>query len=337
MKYYTKNTTLSLIVIFLLFMASCRKASTEVLEKTALKKVGSEFIENVSKKSFKEISELGLSKEATDFVIKNFDDDLTKQFLKIASENRNFLNTVKRNPKFIDTWKIFAETNFGSKPKQLSWINRELANEKFTLKKVGQKVEILDSKTNKLLGTFEKDKLVANAGKGGKNLNPILNIHPLIPNTHIKTGQSSTYSDGLGRVEKMVCPLLTKEIKVERSVIEQGLSKKIKNGLEEIDELGNPIKVKAGYSKYKDDGGHLLANMFGGSSEQINYLPMSNEANKKSFKKLETYLSKCIDEGKEVSEFTVIPKYKGKIGRPDKFYISYYVDGKHFSQKIMNH
>jgi hypothetical protein len=335
MKYYKKNIILSFIVI--IFIISCKKASTEVIEKTVLKDVGNEIIEKVTKNSIKELSELGLSKEAREFVAKNFDDDLTKQFLKVASENIKFLKTVKRNPKFLDTWKFFAETNFCSNPEQLSWINRELANEKFTFKKVGQKVEILDSKTNKLLGTFEKDRLVANAGKGGKELNPILNIHPLIPNTHIKTGQSSTYSDGLGRVKKMACPLLTKEIKVERSVIEQGLSKKIKNGIEEIDELGNPIKVKAGYSKYKDDGGHLLANMFGGSSEQINYLPMSNEANKKSFKKLETYLSKCIDEGKEISEFTIIPKYKGKIGRPDKFYISYYVDGKHFSQKIMNH
>lgn len=330
------NTRSILLLSFLLLALSCKKASTEVIEKTALKEVGTELIEKITKNSAKELSELGLSKEVGEFISKNFDDDLTRQFLKIVSENKNFLNTVKRNPKFLETWKVFSETNFGSNPKQLSWINRELANENFIFKKSGKNVELLDSKTNKLLGIFEKDRITAIAGEGGKKLNPLLNIHPLIPNSHYKIGNNSTYSDAFGRVEKMVSPLLSKETKVIRSEIQQGLSKTIKNGKVLFDEAGNPVRSKTGYIRSTDDGGHLLANIFGGSSEQINYLPMSNDVNKKSFKKLEMYLSKCIDDGKKVSEFTVIPKFKGKDNRPDKFYISYYIDGKHFSQKIIN-
>ena len=117
------------------------------------------LIEKVTKNSATELSELGLSKEAREFVAKNFDDDLTKQFLKIVSENKTFLNTVKRNPKFLETWKVFSETNFGSNPKQLSWINRELTNENYTFKKAGENVELFEIKSNKLIATFKKDKI----------------------------------------------------------------------------------------------------------------------------------------------------------------------------------
>lgn len=331
------NTKLIFLLSLILLISSCRKTSTEILEKTALKEVSTELIEKITKNSAKELSELGLSKEVTEFVAKNFDDDLTKQFLKLASENKKFLTYAKSNPAFINTWKTFSETNFASNPNQIRWINSAIDQEKYSFKKIGQNVELIDTKTNKLLGTFEKDRITAIAGEGGNKLNPLLNIHPLMPNTRYKIGNNSTYSDALGRVEKMVSPLLSKETKVVRSEIQQGLSKTIKNGKVLFDKAGNPIKSKTGYIRSSDDGGHLLANLFGGPSEQINYLPMSNEANKKSFKKLEIYLSKCVNDGKKVSEFTVIPKFKGKDWRPDKFYISYYIDGKHFSQKITNH
>lgn len=330
------NIYSALLFLLLISVTSCRKASTELIEKTAIKEFGTEIIEKATRNTIEELSELGLSKEGKEFIVKNFDEDLTKQFLKVASENKTFLNTAKRNPKFLETWKIFAETNFGSNPSQLSWITRELSNEKYTFKNVGQTVELLDSKTNKLLGTFENERLVAKASKGGKKLNPLLNIHPLIPNTQYKIGSISTFSDKFGRVEKMTCPLLSTENKVLRNAQEQGLSKKLKDGRIVFDELGNPIKVKAGYYKYSDDGGHLLSNVHGGISEQINVLPMTNDANKKYFKEIENKLSKALSKGKKVTDYTVSPKYSGKSGRPDKFKISYYIDGEFFSKTISN-
>lgn len=350
------NTKLLLLLSFLLLVTSCRKAATEVIEesglkkvgievieKTGLKEVGTEVIEKVTKNSVTELSELGFSKDSREFIANNFDDDLTKKILKVTSENKKFLNTVKRNPKFLETWKVFAETNFGSNPEQLSWINRMLANENYTFKKVGESVELLDSKTNKLLGTFEKDRIVVKAGKGGNDLNPLLNMrpsitnrYPLLPNAHYKLENYSFFIDEFGRVKKMVCPLMTNETKVVRSPIEQGLSKKLKDGRVIVDEFGNPIKVKAGYYRYSDDGGHLLANTHGGISEQINVLPMTNDANKIYFKEIEKKISKAISEGKSVKDYTVIPKYTAKGGRPDKFLVSYYIDGEYLSKIIMN-
>ena len=87
------NTNPLIIVLLLILVSSCRKASTEVLEKTAIKEVGTELIEKVTKNSVTELSELGLSKEAREFVAKNFDDDLRKQFLKVASEN-NLVDSI---------------------------------------------------------------------------------------------------------------------------------------------------------------------------------------------------------------------------------------------------
>jgi hypothetical protein len=339
------NPNLLILLSLILLVSSCRKTSTEILEKTALKEVGTELIEKITKNSAKELSELGLSKEATEFVAKNFDDDLTKQFLKVASENKTFLTYAKSNPAFINTWKTFSETNFASNPNQIRWINSAIDQEKYSFKKIGQSLELIDSKTNKLIATFEKDKITATAGTGYKDLNPFLNMrnkHPLLPNAKYEIQNANSnlktyfHSDAYGRVEKMMCPLVSNKNKILRSPQEQGLSKILKDGKVLFDEAGNPIRSKTGYIRSTDDGGHLLANLFGGPSEQINYLPMSNDVNKKSFKKLEVYLSKCIDDGKKVSEFTVIPKFKGKSGRPDKIYISYYIDGKYFSQKIMN-
>lgn len=335
MKLINKSKLLIAILTFLL-ITSCRKTTSEVIEKTALKEVGSEIIEKITKNSAKELSELGLSKEVGEFVAKNFDDDLTKQFLKVASENKNFLTYAKSNPAFLNTWKTFSETNFASNPNQIRWINSAIDNGKYSLKKVGESVKLLDSKTNKLLGTFEKDRITAIAGEGGKKLNPLLNIHPLMPNTHYKIGNNYTYSDALGRVEKMVCPIMSNETKVARSGIEQGLSKKLKDGRVILDEFGNPTKVKAGYYRYSDDGGHLLANTHGGISEQINVLPMTNNANKVYFKEIENKITKAISEGKTVKDYTVSPKFTGKSGRPDKFKVSYYIDGEYFSKTIMN-
>ncbi|MGQ7945090.1 DNA/RNA non-specific endonuclease [Flavobacterium sp. WC2509] len=330
------STKLIFLLSLILLISSCRKTSTEILEKTALKEVSTELIEKITKNSAKELSELGLSKEVTEFVAKNFDDDLTKQFLKLASENKKFLTYAKSNPAFINTWKTFSETKFASNPNQIRWINSAIDQEKYSFKKIGQSVELIDSKTNKLLGTFEKDRITAIAGEGGNKLNPLLNIHPLMPNTRYKIGNNSTYSDAFGRVKKMVCPLMSNETKVARSGIEQGLSKKLKDGRIILDEFGNPIKVKAGYYRYSDDGGHLLANTHGGISEQINVLPMTNDANKIHFKAIENKISKALSEGKTIKDYTVSPKFTGKSGRPDKFKVSYYIDGQYYSKQIMN-
>ncbi len=157
-----------------------------------------------------------------------------------------------------------------------------------------------------------------------------------MPNTRYKIGNNSIYSDVLGRVEKMVCPIMSNETKVVRSGLEQGLSKKLKDGKVIVDEFGNPIKVKAGYYRYSDDGGHLLANTHGGISEQINVLPMTNEANKIHFREIENKISKALSEGKTVKDYTVYPKFNGKSGRPVKFKISFYIDGEYFSKTILN-
>lgn len=337
------NTKPLIILLILILVSSCRKASTEVLEKTALKEVGNELVEKVTKNSAKELSELGLSKEVGEFIATNLDNDLTKKFLKIASENEKFLTYAKSNPAFINTWKIFSETKFASNPEQIRWINSAIDKEKYSFKKVGASVELFETKSNKFIATFEKDRIVVKAGKGGNDLNPFLNMrpsitnkYPLLPNAHYKLENSSFFIDEFGRVKKMVCPQMSNETKVVRSSIEQGLSKKIKGGRVIVDEFGNPIKVKAGYFRYSDDGGHLLANTHGGISEQINVLPMTNNANKKYFKEIENKISIAISKGKTVKDYAVIPKYTGKSGRPDKFKVSYYIDGEYFSKVILN-
>lgn len=330
---------------------SCRQAGKEVgeiFEKKVGSKLEKKIVEKVVKTTMltraseeivesyvKEISEIGLSKEAKEYALANFDNQIIEKFLKIVKTEKKFLANINSNPAFLKSWKTFSNTGFSSNINQFNRIQQDFGNDKYILKVVGDGVEIVESRSGNLLGKFENDKIVAFAGKGGKELNPILNIHPLIPNTQYKLKNLTFDSDKFGRVEKMNCPLLSKELKVERNKIEQGLSKRIKDGRLRKDEKGDLITGKdSNYYYSTDDGGHLLANLFGGPSEQINYLPMSNEANKVTLKKLETFLSKQLNEGKKVSDFTVSPKFKGRSRRPERLYISYYVNGKYFSQVI---
>ncbi len=87
------NISPLLLLLFLFFVSSCRKAATEVIEESGLKKVGTEIIErigtkeikneiteNLLKKTIKELSESGLSKESSNIILKEFDEDLILKF-----------------------------------------------------------------------------------------------------------------------------------------------------------------------------------------------------------------------------------------------------------------
>ena len=79
------------------------------------------------------------------------------------------------------------------------------------------------------------------------------------------------------------------------------------------------------------DGGHLLANMFGGGPEDVNLVPMLKDVNRgagDSFGQLEGKWRQLIDQNPGTKiEVRVEPHYSGDVPTPDRIDVTWTVDG----------
>ena len=90
-----------------------------------------------------------------------------------------------------------------------------------------------------------------------------------------------------------------------------------------------------------DDGGHLIARVFGGSKDIDNLVPQSKYINR-PFKEngdwynMEQDWQKAIKGGKTIKNIKIEVKYKGENQRPTQFQVEYEIDNKQFQRRIMN-
>ncbi|WP_330993516.1 DNA/RNA non-specific endonuclease, partial [Pluralibacter gergoviae] len=75
-----------------------------------------------------------------------------------------------------------------------------------------------------------------------------------------------------------------------------------------------------------DEGGHLIASIFGGPREKINIIPMDGNLNKGAWKSMENTWGNALKDGKKV-EVKIEPVYIGDSKRPDSFSVTYSIDG----------
>ncbi|ARZ65615.1 cytoplasmic protein [Bacillus thuringiensis] len=71
-----------------------------------------------------------------------------------------------------------------------------------------------------------------------------------------------------------------------------------------------------------DDGGHLIATIFKGSSNMDNLVPMNSNLNRGEWKKLENEWANALNDGDKV-RVKITPNYSGNSKRPDSFVIRY--------------
>ncbi|MCX5815167.1 MAG: DNA/RNA non-specific endonuclease [Proteobacteria bacterium] len=91
------------------------------------------------------------------------------------------------------------------------------------------------------------------------------------------------------------------------------------------------------YGNKLDDGGHLIANEFGGIPEQINLVPMESTTNRHGeWRLMEKDLEKAIANNQKISEFRGHCIYDDSSKRPSGFEVTYNVDGKPVSVYIDN-
>ncbi|WP_239928902.1 DNA/RNA non-specific endonuclease [Photobacterium sanguinicancri] len=157
-----------------------------------------------------------------------------------------------------------------------------------------------------------------------KNLEPVIKLAPgkkggwnktlnkdLQSNAIYKVGNYTYRTDDLGRVKSVSGELDLS--KVDRNTYQQakaGKSHGIKDGL--ID----------------DEGGHLIASIFKGPGEQINYAAMDGNLNKGAWKRMENKWAKALkgDPPKKV-EVEINAIYDGDSKRPSTFDVFYEIDG----------
>uniref|UniRef100_UPI003734D5B9 DNA/RNA non-specific endonuclease n=1 Tax=Vibrio atypicus TaxID=558271 RepID=UPI003734D5B9 len=79
----------------------------------------------------------------------------------------------------------------------------------------------------------------------------------------------------------------------------------------------------------EDDGGHLIASIFDGAGEQINYAPMNANLNRGAWKAMENRWAKALNgDPPKTVKIDIQPIYEGNSKRPEAFEVIYEIDGK---------
>lgn len=88
--------------------------------------------------------------------------------------------------------------------------------------------------------------------------------------------------------------------------------------------------------KQGDEGGHLMANRFGGEPGPENLVPQNFHLNRGEWKAMENSWERALRSGKDVTDVRIRPIYDGKSIRPYKIDVRYTVDGKAYSKTFYN-
>lgn len=226
-----------------------------------------------------------------------------KLLLRIPSDEKGRIDAIikcladsGRNPEVVDCRGVTSIRYNIEKP---TWESKEVGEEN------GKKVYELNAGKN-ADGTRNPDRV-------------LLNQHPLPENSIFKVkmadGVQATFeTDDQGRV----CKVSVKEVRI----VPDG------ERLRDSNRTIETKNIKDGCNS--DDGGHLLGDEFGGSSDQINLVPMDGHVNEHGDWRLMEKNIEAALKGppqRAVTDFQVIVRYDGASSRPTSFRVSYRVEG----------
>lgn len=152
--------------------------------------------------------------------------------------------------------------------------------------------------------------------------NDEFNALPLKSN-HTYVSRHATFkTDANGRVNKVEIAQLQKDPNFDYDLY--------RNGHQQT----KSVAVKGGIHG-ADDGGHLLANQFGGPGEQINIVPMSSTLNRYpgDWWQMEQDWASKIQNGVNITNIKIDIIYSSN-GRPTNFNVSWYENG---IQQFLSH
>jgi hypothetical protein len=167
----------------------------------------------------------------------------------------------------------------------------------------------------KLRGKTPDADYIVEGGRKGKGWNEFLNQGLESNKKYLVDSRYLYETDEFGRVQKVSGKL---ELKPRgRNKYQQVRSLEIKDGI-----IG------------EDEGGHLIAQIFNGPGEQINYVPQKAVLNNGAWKMMEKEWADALKQGKKVK--VEISMIYDKTKRPELFRVFYEIDGEEIIKTFKN-
>ncbi len=194
---------------------------------------------------------------------------------------------------------------------KVSWPKEDVKSGSFDLyMKASPKKKVIDDFTS---GTKIEEVKLKSGKKGAWNKELSKSLKP---KTRYNVDGYLYDTDDLGRVKSVKGKL--KLNKKGRNTYQQQKSVTLKDGV-----------------KGQDDGGHLIAQIFDGPGEQINYVPQKSSLNRGEWKTMEMEWKKALEAGKEV-EIDIQNVFSGESKRPNAQLVTYKIDGNTFKEIFDN-
>jgi hypothetical protein len=263
-------------------------------------KNGAELIDDLGAEVVDKLDNIG--DEALSKIDDAIDVDAGKSINKLVKEGTppNFLE-------YESTTLNIAKKQKGAK--LTSAETEAIINREKSFVEAGDLDEIANSKTTLPDGTVEYSK----GTKGGwnKELNK-----PLQSSSKYKIGKNTYETDGSSRVTNVKGELDLQT--AERNSYQQRKGVTSKDG-----------------DIATDQGGHLIASIFNGAGEQINYVPMLQRLNQGAWRSMEATWQTALQAGKKV-EVDIKVIYEGTSKRPKKFEVDYKIGEDIFQREFNN-
>lgn len=326
-------------IILLILLVSYFNSNAQLLKKISTK-IGISIFEESGEK----VLSRELGSEITERIVKQYNDDVIESLGKALADNPKLKKLVLSDDEALKVLAKISKSKVCRNEKVVSHLTKIMKSqgeEKFFKRYLFTNIDdklVINTRLNTPNGKVIKEianikevdnVLIIEARQGGKknNLNDLLNRAELIPNSIYKVkgkynlNSYSTKTDDFGNVKKVYGTLTRKaKSKIERS---KDIQKKVrvkKNGIN------------------GDDGGHLIANQFGGGSEMINLIPMrGKELNRPGgeYYKMEQEWAKALEKGKKV-DYKIKTLYPNNSKRPEKIIVTYTIEGEKRTTKVFN-
>lgn len=312
-------------ILSLLVCVSCNKIAKQGI-KVAEKEVVEETMKKTISKSLQERLEATVGTKAA------------AKLVNVLEDKPDLLSLLEKNGDIFYTW-VYLNKQLPKSSLNYDFVKLFLYSEKYSKlgRFGGNKIENFVYKEGKDGEVFIMSKSGLNLGKisifydpprvslyevnEGKVIrNMFANIHPF-PNVQYDLGGVTYKTDSWGRV-------ISSEFTIDKNY----MSKPNLYNAKDITAIG---KLKGGM--VGDDGGHLLAQQFGGSSTVLNVVPMKASVNRTGeYKRLEKLWNKAADEGKVVKTKVNLKYGNTNTERPDWIEVKYEINGETFTKLIAN-
>lgn len=319
-----KKSSLIILVSSLIIFSSCGK-----IAKQGGKVVEKAVVERTTK--------VVLSKSLREKLGTSFGTDIAANLVKTLENKPDLVKLLEKEGKIFNSW-VYLNKQLPNSSLNYDFVKLFMYSENYSKfgRFGGNKIEnfvyketqngevLVKSKSGLDLGKItmfvDPPKVTLYEVNDGKVIrNMFANLHPF-PNVQYELGGVTYKTDSWGRV-------VNSEFKIGKDY----LGKPNLYNAKDITTVG---KLKGGLAG--DDGGHLLAQQFGGSSTVLNVVPMKSSVNKGEYKKLEEIWRKAADGGKDVKVKVNLKYGTSNSERPDWIEVKYEIDGEKFVKLISN-